>query len=141
VSWVKEEVMPSTHSIGALVSRNCPAIEGVMGGAGGRYMITERARGSRGVINACEFCDVVQRVWDLLDEGREYEAGDLFEHVLPGLVLEGLMGMAFAKEIMVRRGVLKNNRIRRHSKPLDADDMREIDRVFERIQAHLIWHK
>ena len=141
VSWVKEEVPPSTHSIGALVNRDCPAIKGVMGGAAGRHIFTERARGSKGIINACEFCDVAQRVWDLLDEGEENKARDLFEHLLPGLVLEGLMGMAFAKEIMVRRGVLKNNRIRSHSNPLDGDDMREIDRVFERIQPYLIWKK
>jgi hypothetical protein len=51
------------------------------------------------------------------------------------------MGMAFAKEIMVRRGVLDNHRIRSHSQPLDADDMREIDRVFQRIEPHLIWHR
>jgi 4-hydroxy-tetrahydrodipicolinate synthase len=141
VSWVKEEVAPSTHSIGALVSRNCPAIEGVMGGGGGRFMITERARGSRGVIHACQFCDVVQKVWDLLDEDREEEAGDLYEHLLPGLMLEGLMGMAFAKEIMVRRGVFTNNRIRSRARPLDEHDMREIDRVWERLQPYLIWHR
>ncbi|OGO05066.1 MAG: hypothetical protein A2Y73_03725 [Chloroflexi bacterium RBG_13_56_8] len=140
VSWVKEEVMPSTHSIGALVSRDCPAIEGVMGGAAGRYMITERARGSKGVVHACEFCDVVQKIWELLDDGEENEAGDLFEHILPGLLIEGLMGMAFAKEIMVRRGVLKNHRIRSRATPLDAYDMREIDRIWERIQPYLIWH-
>ena len=139
VSWVKEEVHPSTHSIGALVARRCSSIEGVMGGGGGRYMITERARGSKGVVHACQFCDVVQRVWDLLDEGQEEEAGDLYEHLLPGLVLEGLMGMAFAKEIMVRRGVFKNNRIRSRVRPLDQDDMREIDRVWERIQPYLTW--
>jgi dihydrodipicolinate synthase/N-acetylneuraminate lyase len=141
VSWIKEEVPPSTHSIGALVARNCPAIEGVMGGAAGRHMFTERARGSKGFVNACEFADVAQRVWDLLEEGQEEQARDLFEHLLPGLILEGLMGMAFAKEIMVRRGVLKNHRIRTRAHPLDADDMREIDRVFERIQPYLIWHK
>lgn len=141
VSWVKEEVPPSTHSIASLVSRQFPAIEGVMGGAGGRYMITERARGAQGVITACEFCDVLQRIWDLLDEGEEDAAGDLFERVLPALVLEGLMGMAFAKEIMVRRGVFKNNRVRSRALPLDAGDLREIDRVWERIQPYLIWHK
>ncbi|MBL7201222.1 MAG: dihydrodipicolinate synthase family protein [Anaerolineae bacterium] len=141
VSWVKEEVAPSTHSIGALVARNCPAIEGVMGGGGGRYMITERARGSKGVIHACQFCDVVQLIWDLLDAGEDEQAGDLYEHVLPALVLEGLMGMACAKEIMVRRGVFVNNRIRSRARPLDEEDMREIDRVWERIQPYLIWHK
>jgi len=141
VSWVKEEVMPSTHSISALMSKNCPAIEGVMGGGGGRYMITERARGSRGVIHACEFCDLVQKVWEFLDEGKGDRAGDLYEHLLPALALEGLMGMSFAKEILVRRGVLKNNRVRSFAHPLDEGDMREIDRVWERIQPYLIWHK
>ena len=140
VSWVKEEVPPSTHSIGALISRNSPAIEGVMGGAAGCYVISERARGAKGVVIACEFCDVVQSIWDLLDKGEEDDAGDLFERVLPGLLVEGLMGMAFAKEIMVRRGVFKNNRVRSLARPLDADDMREIDRVWERIQPYLTWH-
>jgi len=139
VSWVKEEVHPSTHSIGALVSRNCPAIEGVMGGGGGRYMIAEYARGAKGVVHACQFCDVVQRVWDLLDAGEEKKARDLHEHVLPGLVMEGLMGMALAKEIMVRRGVFRNHRIRSRARPLDEDDLREIDRVWERIQPYLSW--
>jgi 4-hydroxy-tetrahydrodipicolinate synthase len=123
------------------MEKDCPAIEGVMGGSGGRYMITERARGSKGVIHACQFCDVLQRVWDLLDEGETEEAEDLFDALLPGIVLEGLMGMAMAKEIMVRRGVLKNNRIRSRAHPLDEEDMREIDRVWERMQPYLIWHK
>ncbi len=141
VSWVKEEVAPSTHSISALMAKNCSAIEGVMGGGGGRYMITERARGSKGVVQACQFCDIVQRVWELLDEDKEEEASDLFEHLLPALILEGLIGHPFDKEIMVRRGVFKNNRVRLRTHPLDEDDMREIDRVWERIQPYLIWHK
>lgn len=141
LSWVKEEVPPSTHSIGALVSRNCPAIKGIMGGAGGRYMVTEWVRGSKGVVVACEFCDVIQRIWELLDDVEEQAAGDLFERLLPALVLEGIMGMAFAKEIMVRRGVFVNNRVRSRVRPLDNDDLREIDRVWERIQPHLIWRE
>jgi dihydrodipicolinate synthase/N-acetylneuraminate lyase len=138
VSWVKEEVEPSPRHIAALVSSKCTAIEGVMGGAGGRYLITERARGARGVVHACQFCDVVQRVWNLLEAGQAAAAGDLFEHLLPGLILEGLLGMAFAKEIMVRRGVFKNHRMRMQAHPLDADDLREIDRVWECLQPYLI---
>ncbi len=141
VSWVKEEVVPSTHSIGALARKQCPAIHGVMGGAAGRYMITERARGSKGVVHACEFTDVIQRIWDLLEADDEPAARDLFERLLPALDLEGLMGMAFAKEIMVRRGVLANNRVRTQSRPLDEDDFREIDAVWERVGPYLTWHK
>lgn len=141
VSWVKEEVNPGPQRIGMLLDRKCPAIAGVMGGYGGRYMVTEWARGAAGVIHACQFCDVVQRVWELLDDGQEAAARDLFEHLLPGLTLEGLMGMAFAKEMMIRRGIFKNYRMRSQARPLDAHDLREIDRVWERIQPYLTWRK
>jgi 4-hydroxy-tetrahydrodipicolinate synthase len=141
VSWVKEEVMPSTHSISALIARKSPAVEGVMGGAGGRFLLTERERGARGCIHACEFCDLLQKIWDLLDAGQVEDAEELFDRLLPGVVLEGLMGMAFAKEVMIRRGVFKNNRVRGQARPLDASDMREIDRVYRRIEPYLIWHK
>lgn len=141
VSWVKEEVNPGPQRIGQLLDRKHPAIHGVMGGYGGRYMLTEWARGAAGVIHACQFCDVVQRVWELLDGGQEEAGRDLFEHLLPGLTLEGLLGMAFAKEIMVRRGIFVNHRMRSQAHPLDAHDLREIDRVWERIQPYLIWGK
>jgi dihydrodipicolinate synthase/N-acetylneuraminate lyase len=138
VSWVKEEVWPPTHGITALTQRNYPAIHGVMGGSGGRYMITEHARGSKGVIHACEFTDLIQRVWERLDNEQMQEARDLFEVLLPGITLEGLIGMAFAKEIMVRRGVFKNRRMRMEAHPLDVDDLKEIDRTWERIKTHLL---
>jgi 4-hydroxy-tetrahydrodipicolinate synthase len=141
VSWVKEEVAPEIRSISALLARKCPAIEGVMGGNAGRFMITEHARGAQGVIHACQFCDLIQRIWDLLEAGKIDEAGDLFEKVLPGLVLEGIMGMIFAKEIMVRRGVFVNHRMRMESRSLDEADLREIDRVWDRIQPYLTWKK
>ncbi len=141
VSWVKQEVAPSTHTISALAQRQSPHVKGVMGGAGGLYLMTERARGACGVIVACEYCDVLQRIWNDLDAGNDVEAATLFDYVLPGIVLEGLMGMAYAKEIMVRRGVLKNNRVRNQSVPLDTHDLREIDRVYARIEPHLIWKK
>jgi dihydrodipicolinate synthase/N-acetylneuraminate lyase len=80
-----------------------------------------------------------QRISELLDAGKEAAARDLFEHVLPGLTLEGLMGMAFTKEIMMRRGIFRNHRMHSQARPLDAHDLREIDRVWERIQPYLIW--
>jgi dihydrodipicolinate synthase/N-acetylneuraminate lyase len=141
VSWVKEEVPPSHKSISALMAENCAAIDGIMGGGAGRPMMTEHARGSRGVMHACQFCDLVQKTWELLDADEIGKAGDLFEILLPGLLIEGLMGMAFAKEIMIRRGVFKNHVTRGQDRPLDDYDMKEIDRIWERIEPHLIWHK
>jgi 4-hydroxy-tetrahydrodipicolinate synthase len=141
VSWVKEEVPPSHKNITALLEKKSPAVKGVMGGGAGRPMMLEHARGSFGVIHACQYCDVVQKVWELLDAGETEAAGDLFEHLLPSLMIEGVMGMAYAKEIMIRRGVFKNYRMRSRAHPLDEYDMQEIDRTWERIQPYLLWHK
>lgn len=141
VSWVKEEVPPSHRNITRLLAKGSAAVKGVMGGGGGRPMMVEHARGSSGVVHACQFCDVVQRVWDLLDAGDLQAAGDLFERLLPSLMLEDMLGMAYAKEIMVRRGIFKNHRVRYQARPLDTYDMQEIDRTWERIQPYLIWHR
>ena len=141
VSWVKEEVPPSHRSIAALNAQNCTAVEGIMGGDGGRAMMIEHALGTRGVLHACQFCDLVQKAWELLDAGETGKAGDLYEVLLPGLYAEGLMGMAFAKEIMVRRGVFWNHRIRGQANPLSGPDMKAIDRIWNRIEPHLIWRQ
>jgi len=141
VSWVKEEVPPSTKNILRVIERNSPFVKGVMGGGGGRPMMTEFARGAKGNIHACQYCDLLQAVYQHLFAGEIDTASELFDHLLPGIMLEGMLGMAYAKEIMIRRGVFKNNRMRSSSKPLDDYDMQEIDRVWERIQPHLIWGK
>ncbi len=141
VSWVKEEVPPSHKNITALLSKGSSAVKGVMGGGGGRPVFAEHARGAAGNVHACQFCDLVQRVWELLDAGDTAAAADLFDVLLPSLMLEEMMGMAYAKEIMIRRGVFRNHRVRGSARPLDDYDMAEIDRTWERIELYLIWHR
>ena len=137
IKWVKEEVPPTPRSIGALCGRKSPDVHGVMGGVGGLYLPTEHARGVDGCMVACEVCDLLQQVWVLLDAGQHKAARDLFEHVQPLIVLEALLGMGFAKEIMVRRGIFKNHKMRMQVNPLNSDDLHEIDRAWERVQALL----
>ena len=71
-----------------------------------------------------------QRVWDLFDAGKEDEGRALHYAILPALQLESLMGMLFAKEVMVRRGVFerKHVRLRTRTRPLHPLDLQEIDR-------------
>jgi len=80
----------------------------------------------------------VQRIWDLLDAGSLNEAETWYERALPAINLEFAMGMAFAKYLMVKRGVFKNTRMRAQAHPLDADDIREIERVYARLEPYLI---
>lgn len=137
VKWVKEEVPPTPRSIGALCARKSPNVHGVMGGVGGLYLPTEHARGVDGCIIACEFCDIEQKLWDALEAGDTTGVNHWFDIVQPMIVLEGLMGMGFAKEIMVRRGIFKSNAMRMQTNPLLADDLREIDRQWERIKPFI----
>ncbi len=139
VNWVKEEVSPRHRSIGALAAKKSTHIHGIMGGGGGQYIITEHARGACGTIIACEICDVVQKIWSLLDAGNLSEAETWYERALPAINLESAMGMAFAKYFMVKRGVFMNYRMRTNEKTLDANDIREIDRVYARLEPYLMW--
>ncbi|MCW1969077.1 MAG: dihydrodipicolinate synthase family protein [Anaerolineae bacterium] len=138
VNWVKEEVEPRHRSIGVLAGRKSPHVHGILGGGGGQYIITEHARGACGTIVAPEIVDVLQNIWRLLEAGQLSEAELWYERALPIINLEFAMGIAFMKEILVRRGVFKNHRMRSHSRPLDADDLREIDRVWARMRSFLM---
>ena len=139
VNWIKEEATPAERRITELLARNCPEIHGVMGGYGGIRLITEWERGSSGLIHACDFCDVVQHIWELLDAGEQAEAEELFDRFLPTLVLLQMGGLEFSKRFMVKRGVFRSDRVRWRKKQFDAHDLREFDRVYERIQPYLRW--
>jgi 2-keto-3-deoxy-L-arabinonate dehydratase len=139
VTWVKQEVAPGPPGITEVTEACKEGLVGTMSGFGALYSPTDRARGATATIHACEFCDAVQRVWDLLDAGREEEGRDLHCALLPALQLESLLGMMYAKEIMVRRGVFekKHVRLRTRRRPLHEMDLREIDRVWERTRPLL----
>ena len=95
------------------------------------------AKSACGTIIACEICDVVQHIWELLDGGEMAEAEIWYERALPLINLEFAMGMAFAKYVMMKRGLFKNYRMRAQASTLDADDLREIDRAYARIEPFL----
>jgi dihydrodipicolinate synthase/N-acetylneuraminate lyase len=141
VKWVKEEIPPSPSSIANLLDRQCSAVEGVMAGNAGQFMLTEWQRGAVGVILACQYCDVMQKVWNLLDSGEKAAARDLFYAIQPAIVLETLMGFAFSKEIMIRRGIFNNHVVRYKTNPLSKYDLTEIDACWSRIEKLLVWPK
>jgi 4-hydroxy-tetrahydrodipicolinate synthase len=131
VKWVKQEVAPGPVSISALRKAASPALEGIMSGYGSQYAPLDYARGAVASIHACEWADLVQQVWDLFFSGREKEGRELHYRILPALQLEGILGMRYAKQVMVRRGIFKNTIMRKAAPELSDDDMEEIDRIFE----------
>jgi 4-hydroxy-tetrahydrodipicolinate synthase len=131
VKWVKQEVIPGPVSISALRRAAGPALEGIMSGYGSQYAPLDYARGAIASIHACEWADLVQQVWDLFFCGKEKEGRELHYRILPALQLEGILGMRYAKQVMIRRGIFKNTIMRKAAPELSKDDMEEIDRIFE----------
>lgn len=138
ISWVKQEVAPGPLSIDELNQRKTPDLEGIMSGFGGAYTPLDFANGATATIQACEFCDVTQKVWNLFFEGKETEARRLHRLILPALQAELLYGTAFAKEIMVRRGIFKNTFMRNKSTAFSASSMHEINCLWNEIEPLLI---
>jgi len=139
VEYVKEETLPTNHSISATIAANDGSIKGVFGGAACRYMLDEMRRGADGFMPACEVPDVDVRIWNLFHAGREEEARDVFEKLLPVLNMEGQLGMSLSKEVLRRRGVLKNSLVRVADSKLDKWDLIELDRCLERLEPYFTW--
>jgi 4-hydroxy-tetrahydrodipicolinate synthase len=138
VSWVKQESAPGPASISDLMKMRSPALKGVMSGYGSQYSPMDFYRGAVASIHACEWADLVQQVWDLFFLGKEEEGRNFHYRILPALQIEGLLGIKYAKEVMVRRGVFKNNLMRKPSPELSDDDRYETDKIFELVEPYLI---
>lgn len=131
IRWVKEEVVPPPLSIERLNSLRTDALEGIMSGYGGFYNLMDFANGAVGTIQACEFSDVTQRIWDLMYQGNERAARELHYLTLPMVQMELLYGPAFAKDMLVRRGIFKNRITRNKRAEISRAAVREFDRIWD----------
>jgi 4-hydroxy-tetrahydrodipicolinate synthase len=135
--YVKEEAMPCGQRISALLG--CPELRdathfgGVLGGAGGRYLLDELARGAIGTMPACELADVhvaLMRAWR---EGRHLEARTPYNRSLPLLNFQAVFRWSMTKEVLRRRGVIDSAFVRAPGPNLDAQDQQELATMLEEI--------
>lgn len=137
IRYVKEETMPCGQNL-TLIQNACgPAIEGVFGGAGGRYITDELARGSLGTMPASELADVhvaLVRAWRT---GDEAEARRLFMVSLPALNFQAIFRMHMTKETLRLRGVLDNTHLRGKGPAMDAGDRAELHALLYQIAPEL----
>ena len=137
VRYVKEEAMPCGQRISALLARpelaDAPHFDGVLGGAGGRYLLDELARGAIGTMPAVELADVhvaMVRAWCNDDRAR---ARMLYNRSLPLLNFQAVFRWAMTKETLRRRGVIDSAHVRAAGPRLDAQDNMELDIMLDEI--------
>lgn len=137
VRYVKEEAMPCGQRISALLAlpelADAPHFDGVLGGAGGRYLLDELARGAIGTMPAVELADVhvaMVRAWN--DDDRTL-ARTLYNRTLPLLNFQAVFRWAMTKETLRRRGVIDNAHVRAPGPRLDSQDETELGIMLDEI--------
>jgi 4-hydroxy-tetrahydrodipicolinate synthase len=133
IAYVKEEVLPCGQRISALLALGPTGLLGVFGGAGGRYVTDELARGACGTMPAAELADVHVQQFALHRAGDAAGVRLLFNRMLPLLNFQAVFRMAMTKEVLRRRGVIRSTHVRAAGPALDEGDLRELDALLAEI--------
>jgi len=129
IRYVKEESLPCGQRITQLLAANLASLDGVFGGAGGRYITDELARGACGTMPACELTDLHARQFALHRAGDAKGVRQLFDRMLPLLNFQAVFRMAMTKEVLRRRGVIGATHVRAAGPRFDAGDLAELDAI------------
>ncbi len=134
-AYIKEETDPVTHKITAMLGKGLPGLQGIFGGAGGRYMLLEYPRGVAGQMPGCHVTDVMVRFWNALEAGDAREARRIYGLLAPLYAIETLCHGAIYKEVLRRRGVIRSARSR-NAPPgaMDAYDHRALDGILRDLE-------
>lgn len=126
IRYIKEETLPCGQRITRLLEGAPASVEGVMGGAGGRYIVDELIRGACGTMPACELTEAHVAIV------RAHRAGDLaaaraiFNRILPLLSFQAVFRMRMTKAVLKARGLFADEFVRAPGPELDAQDRREL---------------
>lgn len=129
IRYVKEENAPCGQRITALRETGGPALDGIFGGAGGRYITDELARGADGTMPAVEIADLHVALIAAHRAGDWAAVRRLFERTLPLLNMQAVFRWRLTKEVLKRRGLIKDAYVRAPGPMLDAHDLRELDQL------------
>src|SRR5205085_1150493 len=126
INYVKEESLPSGARISRLLANVPPTMQGVMGGAGGRYITDEIARGAIGTMPAVEVAELHVALFRAHRMGDRAAVRRWFNRMLPLLNMQAVFRWALTKEVLRRRGIIEHANKRAAGPELDAGDHAEL---------------
>ncbi|MBT3603578.1 MAG: dihydrodipicolinate synthase family protein [Candidatus Latescibacteria bacterium] len=140
IDYIKEETIPSPVVLQQIMDGNNGECLGVMGGAGGRYLIEEYRRGSTGNMPGCHVTDVVVQFWNALDGGDEERAMRIYKEMAPLFFFEHQLSGCY-KEVLFRRGVIDCPKKRNGKMPLDDVSSKYLDDILKDLEPIMTWGK
>jgi 4-hydroxy-tetrahydrodipicolinate synthase len=126
IVYIKEEALPSGARITRTLEGAPPTLRGVFGGAGGRYITDELARGAVGTMPACELAEIHVALLQAHRAGDRARVRHCFNRMLPLLNFQAVFRMAMTKEVLRRRGIISCAQKRAAGPELDEGDCREL---------------
>ncbi|MXU65078.1 dihydrodipicolinate synthase family protein [Oceanomicrobium pacificus] len=137
IDYVKEETMPCGQNLTRIADAAGASIKGVFGGAGGRYITDELARGSLGTLPASELADLHVRLVRAWAAGDEAEARRLFMVTMPLLNFQAIFRMDMTKTVLKARGVISATHVRGKGPRMDTGDRAELFALLDQIAPEL----
>ncbi len=138
VAYIKEEASPITHRIGAMVEQGKGAIKAVFGGAGGTTLLNEMRRGAMGSMTGTALVDVWAKIFDGFLAGKEKEVQEMFDKAVAMQMFQRPFWLGSEKEILRRRGIFKNTKLRISPYELkwDTIDQEEFEVIFNNLKPY-----
>jgi 4-hydroxy-tetrahydrodipicolinate synthase len=130
---VKAEAVPSPGKI-AVLKAGLPADREipVLGGLGALYGFFDLERGSDGFNTGFAFPEVLLAMVEKTRAGDVDAAYAIYRRYLPLMVFEQQPGLAVRKEILRRRGLIQNGRVRAPGGNIDAGTTAQLASLLER---------
>lgn len=109
---------------------------GIFGGMGGMYTFEELSRGAVGVMTGFAYPEVLVAVCEAYHKGKREVARDLFYKALPLIRYEAQpsINVAIRKELLRRRGAIRQTTIREPATQLDPASLSELDEITSAVQ-------
>ena len=139
IRTVKEETLPCGQHVTRILNAET-TLDGVMGGAGARFILDELARGACGTMPALELADAHVALWRAWQRGDRAEARRIYTLTLPLLAFQMTFRVRATKEVLKRRGLLTHTGARAAGPKLDAGDMAEIGELLATAAPTLAIH-
>lgn len=127
IRFVKEETLPCGQHVARILAATGGRLDGVLGGAGARFVLDELARGASGTMPALEIADAHAALWAAWRRGERDAARRIYTLTLPLLVSQMVFRVRLTKEVLKRRGLLAHTGARAAGPTLDAGDLTELE--------------
>jgi 4-hydroxy-tetrahydrodipicolinate synthase len=138
IRYIKEEALPSGQRLSHVLAHAPTSLDGVFGGAGGRYITDELRRGAAGTMPAIELAEVHVALFAAHRAGDARQVRQLFTRMLPILNVQAVFRWSLTKYVLQQRGLIACMKQRMPGPLLDALDQADVDDFLADLQDLLL---